>query len=178
MARPKSSLIGLGSGVLDAYSANKLRKMGNEFDRLEATTAVGTAMNLAAIGNVADLQVASMHMIREVDTKLQTLSGISWNIASYYDRKEKQEAFIATLRYTVHSLRRALDQIDAISGEYPEYALYQIDRVAEMIEKRDVRVEHFAHAGEESMDRAQDLIDRVREMKESLFSKLGEMDGN
>lgn len=178
MARPKSSAIGLVDVGVDLYTANKIRKMGAEFDRLEATSIAGTAMTLSAIGNVAELQVASMHMIRECDTKLQTLTKISWDIASYFDRKEQQEAFIAAMRYSVHTMNRALNQIDSFTEKNPEYALYQTDRLIEMITERDVRVEHFAVVSQEEMRLAQEMLDRVENTRMKLVSILEGSDGD
>ena len=178
MERPQSSLVGLGSGVLDLYSANKLRKMDAEFDRILSGQAAGTAITLRAIETVADLQVASMHMIRECDTKLQTLSKISWEIASYFDRKEQHEEFIAAMRFSVHTASRALDQIDAFTENHPEYALYQTDRLVEMIEKRDVRVEHFSYVSQEEMRLAQDMLDRVENTRRELVSIVEGSDGS
>ena len=178
MARPQSSLVGLGSGVMDLYSANKLRKMDANFDQILSAQAAGTAITLSAIETVADLQIASMHMIRECDTKLQTLSKISWKIADYFDRREQHEAFIATMRFSVHAGTRALDQIDAFTENHPEYALYQTDRLVEMIEKRDVRVEHFAYVSQEEMRLAQEMLDRVENTRRELVSIVEGSDGS
>jgi len=178
MARPQSSLVGLGSGMLDLYSANKLRKMDTNFDRIVSAQATGTAITLSAIETVADLQMASMHMIRECDNKLQTLSKISWEIASYFDRKEQHEEFIAAMRFSVHTANRALDQIDALTEEHPEYALYQTDRLVEMIEKRDVRVEYFSYdTGFDSMTMAQEMLDRVENTRRELVTIVEGSDG-
>ena len=178
MARPQSSLVGLGSGVVGIYSANKLRKMGGQFDRVMSAQAAGTAITLSAIETVAELQIASMHMIQQCDTKLQTLSKISWEIASYFDRKEQHEEFIAAMRFSVHTANRALDQIDALTEEHPEYALYQTDRLVEMIEKRDVRVEHFAYVSQEEMRLAQEMLDRVENTRIKLVSIVEGSDGS
>ena len=178
MARPQSSLVGLTSGVVGIYSANKLRKMGGQFDRVMAAQAAGTAITLSAIETVAELQIASMHMIQQCDTKLQTLSKISWEIASYFDRKEQHEEFIAAMRFSVHTANRALDQIDALTEEHPEYALYQTDRLVEMIEKRDVRVEHFAYVSQDEMRLAQEMLDRVENTRRELASIVEGSDGS
>ena len=178
MARPQSSLVGLGSGMLAGYSAIKLRNMGGQFDRVMVAQAAGTAITLSAIETVADLQIASMHMIQQCDTKLQTLSEISWEIASYFDQKAQHEEFIAAMRFSVHTANRALDQIDVLTEEHPEYALYQTDRLVEMIEKRDVRVEHFSYdTGFDSMTMAQKMLDRVENTRGGLVSILEDMTG-
>ena len=167
------------AGIGVAHNAHKLRKMGAEFDRIVSGQAVSTAITLNAIENVADLQIASMHMIRECDRKLDILAKISWDIASYFDRKEQQEAYIADMRYAVHTMTRALDQIDSLTEDHPEYALYQTDQLIEMIEKRDVRVEHFAKPPQipEDMRLAQEMLDRVENTRRELVSIVEGSDG-
>ena len=117
-------------------------------------------------------------MIRECDNKLQTLSKISWEIASYFDRKEQHERFLAAMRFSVHTANRALDQIDALTEEHPEYALYQTDRLVEMIEKRDVRVEHFAYVSQDEMRLAQEMLDRVENTRRELVTIVEGSDGS
>jgi hypothetical protein len=180
MASPKSSWVGKFDLVADLYSANEIRKFGAEFSRLETNTIAGTRMTLSAIGDVGGLVVGSMHMIQECDRKLDTLTKISWDIASYFDRKEQQDAYIADMRYAVHTMSRVLDQIDSFTEDHPEYALYQLDRLIEMIEEKDVRVEHFAKPPQvpEDMRLAQEMLDRVVKTKINLLSILEGSDGD
>ena len=189
MARPQSSLVGLGSGILDLYSANKLRKADAKFDRAVAANsadfnrvlaahAAGTEITLSAIGNVAELQIASMHMIRECDTKLQTLSEISWELKSYFKRQERKEELIASMRFSVYATNKALDQIDVLTEDYPEYALYQTDRLAEMIEKRDVRVDYFSYVSQEEMISAGEMLERLENTRVELVSIVEGSDGS
>ena len=189
MARPQSSLVGLGSGILDLYSANKLRKADAKFDRAVAANsadfsrvlaahAAGTEITLSAIGNVAELQIASMHMIRECDTKLQTLSEISWELKSYFKRQERKEELIASMRFSVYATNKALDQIDVLTEDYPEYALYQVDRLVEMIEKRDVRVDYFSYVSQEEMISAGKMLERLENTRMELVSILEGSDGS
>ena len=189
MARPQSSLVGLGSGILDLYSANKLRKAdakfdravaanSADFDRVLAAHAAGTEITLSAIGNVAVLQIASMSMIQECDTKLQTLSATTRKITGFLEKKEHRDNFMASMRFLVFKGDRALDQIDVLTEDYPEYALYQTDRLVEMIEKRDVRVEHFSYVSQEEMRLAQEMLDRVENTRRELVSIVEGSDGS
>jgi hypothetical protein len=178
MARPKSSLTGLVSGGLDLYSANKVRKMGAEFDRLEAATAAGTIMTLSTIGSLAELNFAMGIQIAECDAKLETLTKISWKISDYFDRKEMHEEFVATMRYSIHTMNRELDLIDSLTEDTPEYALWKTDLLLEVIEERDVRVEHFARVSQVEMNSAQNLIDRAAATRVKLVSLLEGSDGD
>ena len=178
MARPKSSTVGLVSGGLDLYTANKARKMSGELDRLQRAHAAGTAMTLSAIGSLAEMNFALMGGLAECDAKLQTLTDISWKISDYFDKKDMHEEFVATMRYSIHTMNRELDLIDSLTEDTPEYALWKTDRLLEVIEERDVRVEHFARVSQDEMNSAQKLLDRAAATRMKLISLLEGSDGD
>ena len=162
----------------DVYTAVKVRNMRGEIDRLQRGHAAGTAMTLSAIGNLEEMSFALMSGLAECDAKLQTLTDISWKISDYFAEKEKHEEFVATMRYSIHTMNRELDQIDSLTEETPEYALWKTDRLLEVIEERDVRVEHFARVSQVEMTSAQNLLDRAAATRADLVSLLGGSDGD
>jgi len=170
----KRSLIPILDLGVDLYQTGKLSKMKEEFTQLQ----IGTAMTLVQLDSVLDLQIAHNQMLRDVDSKLQTLSDISWKIASYFDRQEQRDEFIASMRYSIFTLNRKLDEIDAYSDDFPEHALLQTDIILELIEERDLRAEHFAVVSQDEMERAQSFLDRVQATRLRLFSLLGGSDGS
>ena len=178
MARPKSSIVGGLDLATDVYTAVKVKNMRNEIDRLQAAHAAGTAMTLSAIGSLAEMNFALGMQLAECDAKLQTLTDISWKISDYYDKKEMHEEFVATMRYSIHTMNRELDMIDSLTEETPEYALWKTDRLLEVIEERDVRVEHFARVSQDEMTSAQNLLDRTADTRANLVSLLGGSDGD
>ena len=178
MARPKSSTVGLVSGSLDFYTANKTRKMSREIQRLHNAQATSTAMTLSAIGTVAEMTFALGIQMAECDARLKTLTDISWKISDYFDRKEMHEEFVATMRYSIHTMNRELDLIDSLTEDTPEYALWKTDRLLEVIEERDVRVEHFARVSEAEMNSAQKFLDRAAATRAKLISLLEGSDGD
>ena len=178
MARPKSSAVGLVSGGLDLYTANKARRMSDEVGRLQRAHAAGTAMTLSAIGSLAEMNYALGIEMVECNAKLETLTKISWKISDYFDRKEMHEEFIATMRYSIHTMNRELDFIDSLTEDTPEYALWKTDRLLEVIEERDVRVEHFARVSQDEMNSAQKLLDRAAATRMKLISLLEGSDGD
>ena len=176
MARPKSSMIGLVSAGLDLYTANKTWTMNNEIERLQRTQVANTAMTLSAIGTLAEMNFALGIQIAKCDAKLQTLTDISWKISDYFDRKELHEEFVATMRYSIHTMNRELDLIDSLTEGNLEYALWKTDCLLEVIKERDVRVEHFARVSQVEMTSAQNLLDRAAATREYLFSLLEDSD--
>ena len=178
MERPKSSLVGGLDLATGAYTAVKVRNMSNEIEHLQRAQVAGTAMTLSAIGTLAEMNFALGIQMAECDAKLQTLTDISWKISDYFDRKELHEEFVATMRYSIHTMNRELDLIDSLTEENPEYALWKTDRLLEVIKERDVRVEHFARVSQVEMTSAQNLLDRAAATRADLFSLLEGSDGD
>ena len=178
MARPKSSIVGGLDLVTDVYTATKVRNMRAEIGRLQAAHAAGTAMTLSAIGNLAEMNYALGVEMVECNAKLETLTKISWKISDYFDRKEMHEEFVATMRHSIHTMNRELDLIDSLTEDTPEYALWKTDRLLEVIEERDVRVEHFARVSQVEMTSAQNLLDRAAATRTTLVSLLEGSDGD
>ena len=166
--RSKQSLIpALNLGV-DLLQSRKLGKMKNELDTLK----LGIGVSLVQINSVYDLTIANNQMLREVDSKLVKLSAISWKIASYFDRLEQKEQFIADMRFAIFTFNKKLDEIEEYMDEKPEFALYETDIILELIEDRDLRAEHFAIVSQDEMDRAQKFLDRFHKLRAEIIAKL------
>ena len=178
MARPKSSIVRGLDLAPDVYTAGKVSNMRGEIDRLQAAHSAGTAMTLSAIGSLAEMNYALGIEMVECNAKLETLTKISWKISDYFDRKEMHEEFIATMRYSIHTMNRELDLIDSLTEDTPEYALWKTDRLLGVIEERDVRVEHFARVSQDEMTSAQNLLDRAAATRMKLISLLEGSDGD
>ena len=170
MARPRSSIVGLGDGVLSLYSANKLRKMGTEFDSIRRHQELGTGMTLSAIGGVADLQVATMRGISELSSQLLELSKISWSIANYFERKEAKDDFLGDLKMVLINFEEELDSIDKLSENYLEYATLQVESLQSLVAEHDVRIEHFKTMPPNDIKWAKGILDRI-EVTHALFVK-------
>jgi len=172
MARPKSSAIGLLDTGLDLYSANKLRKMGGEFDSLRRSHELSTIITLDAISGIAELQTATMYGINELSKQLTELSKISWSIANYFERKEAKEDFIGDLKMILIKFEDELDSIDKISEKYTEYATLQVESLRSLVKKNDVRIEHFKTLSFDDIDKAKGILERIERTHTILRSKL------
>lgn len=172
MARPKSSIVGIGDGVLSLYSANKLRKMGSEFDSIRRSHEAGTAMTLSAIGGIADLQVATMQGISVLNSQLEDLAKISWSIANYFERKEAKDDFIGDLKMVLINFEEELNKIDEISGSYLEYATLQVESLQSLVKMHDVRIEHFKTLPPNDIKWAKGILDRIERTYSLFMSEL------
>ena len=177
MARPRASKVGILDLGVDSLQIVQQRAMRKDIDKARRAYEVGTAITLAEISNLQEMQMANFAQLRELDNKLEVLAEISWNIASYFDRKEEHERFVGEMRFSIHTMNRELDEIDRISEKYPEYALLKTDTLVAIIEERDVRVEHFSQVSMEEMRIAQELLDRVDSTRQRLVSILEGPDG-
>jgi hypothetical protein len=181
MARPKSSIVGLGDVGLSLYSANKLRKMNSEFDSIRRYQEMGTSMTLSAIGGLADLQMATMHGISELHSQLLELSKISWSIANYFERKETKDDFLGDLKMVLINFEEELDSIDELSENYLEFATLQVESLQSLVAEHDVRIEYFKTLPPNDIKWAKGILDRI-EATHALFvkklSEAGDSDGD
>ena len=141
---------------------------------ITSAVTTGTMATLSAISSVADLQVGMMANMREMDRKLETLSDISWNIATYFDRKEKKDQFVGSMRIILHNMGRELDGIEEYQETHTEYAVMTLEIIQDFINQHDVRVEHFAQVSTEEMKHAQAVLDRIESTHQILMNKLSD----
>ena len=174
--RPRASILDMVDSAanvgLNAVQLRNQSKLGKELDDLQRNQERDTQYTLTAISGLYDLHLAHGYKLAEIENKLDELAKISWNIASYFDRKEQQEKFIGIMRFYIHSTNRSLDEIDSYTDEYPEYALLEVNRIIKSIEEKDVKVEHFSQVSFDEMRLAQELLDRVYDTKDSLLKRM------
>ena len=94
MARPRASNVGILDLGVDSLQIIQQRAMRKDMDKARRAYELGTAITLAEISNLQEMQMANFAQLRELDNKLEVLAEISWNIASYFDRKEEHEDMI------------------------------------------------------------------------------------
>ena len=174
--RPRASVLDIADSLANVgLNATQLRnqsKLGKELSDLRRNQERDTQYTLTAIRGLYDLHLANGYKLVEIEGKLDELAKISWDIASYFDRKEQQEKFIGIMRFYIHSTNRSLDEIDSYTDEYPEYALLEVNRIIKSIEEKDVKVEHFSQVSMDEMRLAQELLDRVYDTKDSLLKRM------
>ncbi len=173
MTRPKESIPGF---VMGLYSANKLRKMGSEFDSLRRSHELSTAITLDAISGIVELQSATMYGIIELSEQLTELSKISWNIKNYFERKEAKEDFIGDLKMILIKFEVELDSIDKLSEEYIVYATLQVESIQELVKINDVRIEHFKTLSFDDIYKAKGILERIDRTYLLVRKKLEDTD--
>lgn len=177
MARPKASALDFIDTGIDLYSANKLRKIGSEFDSIRRSHVLGTTATLSAISGVAELQAATMVGMKGLSDQLTSLSEISWNISNYFERKEAKEDFIGDLKLVLIKFEDELDSIDKISEEYTEYAALQVESLQLLVEENNVRIEHFKTLPPNDIKWAKSILERIEDTGLLLKKMLTEEDG-
>ena len=178
VARRKASIVDWVNLGADTFQIAQNRRLGRELSDLKRAYAVGTSITLNEINNLQEMQMANFAQLIELNDKLEVLSKISWNISSFFERKEEHENFVGTMRYSIHTMNRELDDIEAISEKYPEYALLKTDTLVAIIESRDVKAEHFSKVSFEEMGLAQEALDRVDSTRRELIFRLEGSDGD
>ena len=130
--RPRASGLDIADSLANvALNATQLRnqsKLGKELSDLRRNQERDTQYTLTAIRGLYDLHLANGYKLVEIEGKLDELAKISWDIASYFDRKEQQEKFIGIMRFYIHSTNRSLDEIDSYTDEYPYWVSDGMDQ--------------------------------------------------
>lgn len=171
VARPKSDLASLANFGVGAFGLRKVGKLDKSFREYAVAQQENHRQTIRGLQTIAELQVASMYMLREVDIKLATLSDIAWDISNYLQRKEQKDDFLGDLRLVIRAINTALDDIGVISETNLEYATLQIEILLALVEKHDVRIEHFKHSHED-MDRAEDVLKRLASTHRDYLRRL------
>ena len=174
--RPRASILDMVDSAanvgLNAAQLRNQSKLSNELINLRRNQERDIRNTQTSIHGLYNLHLANGYKLAEIEGKLDELLKISWDIASYFDRKEQQQKFIGIMRFYIHSTNRSLDEIDSYSDEYPEYALLEVNRIIKTIEEKDVKVRHFSQVSFDEMKIAQELLDRVYNTKDSLIRRM------
>jgi hypothetical protein len=177
MSRPKESKFGLLSGAVSLYSANKVRKLGKEFDGLSDSLNSlnsGLGANLVAIKTVADLQVATMSGVYQLNLELERVSESQWELYKFFEDRHQEQERLGDLKLLLRNIKKEVEKIKQLSENYLEYATYMAEQLKETFESLDVRIEHFKRLSVQEIDWAEEIIDSVGYLYSSLYSKLGD----
>jgi hypothetical protein len=174
MSRPKESTFGLVTGAASLYSANKLRKLGREFDGLNATLQAGVDANLTAIQSVADLQVGTMAGIYQLHLELERVSESQWALYKFFEDRHQEQQRLGDLKLLLRNIKKEVAKIQSLSEEYLEYATYMAEQLKKTFDAMDVRIEHFKLLPVKEIDWAEEIIESVEHLYSSLFSQLGD----
>lgn len=174
MGRPKESKFGLVSGAASLYSANKVRKLGKEFEGLTNSIQSGLNANLNAIQTVADLQVATMSGIYQLNLELQRVSESQWELYKFFEDRHQEQQRLGDLKLLLRNIKKEVDRIEQLSVDYPEYATYMAEQLRDTFDAMDVRIEHFKMLSVQEIDWAEEIIDSVERLYSTLYSNLGD----
>lgn len=180
--RPKTSY---GAGInlgISSYNALKLRSYSSDLNslrtlQLETSDDIrrSTRTTLKAIKSVADLQIATLGGMAELNKKMDSLSSVAWDVQGYLQRNENEKKFIGALKGLVIGIEKEMKRISEFSEEYPEYAIVQIEDLKSIIQHHDVRVDHFlSHCSIDEIKWAEEVLDSVDIELNKLNYKLGD----
>jgi hypothetical protein len=81
------------------------------------------------------------------------------------------------MRFSIFTFNRKLNDIEKYFETYPEHALLETEIILELVEKRDLRAEHFAIVSREEMDSTQKFLDRLNTTRSKIISLMEDLDG-
>lgn len=188
MARPKESMFGLIAGSAALYSANKIRKLGNEFNTLTRSLQIEVQSNqdeirmnrdaietsVVAIKTLADLQVATMAGMYELNTELQEISQSNWKLYQFFENRHQEQQRLGDLKLLLRNIRKEVEKIMLISETHPIYATYMAEKLKNNFDAMDVKIEHFKLLSVQEIDWAEEIIQSVGSLYSRLYSSLGD----
>jgi len=181
--RPEESIFGIGHGVLSLYNTSKLRSANSQITRIQDQQIRNTEMTisairesnrltLSAIKSVAELQMATMSGLVVMDSKLDEISKMAWDLQNYFKTRDEREAFLKGLAMDIE------EQVDFIRGycsDYPEYAIVQIEELRGIIAYHGVLPEHYLILSNVSdIKWAKNVLNSVEGIYFELTSNLGD----
>lgn len=172
--RPKSDLASLATLGVGAFGLRKVGKLERSFREYAIAQQNNHQQTMQGLQSIAELQVASLYMLREVDEKLSTLSDIAWDLSNYLKLKEQKDEFLGDLRLTIRAINSALDEIDILTKTNLEFATLQVEILQELVIEHDVRIEHFKHSHDD-MDRAEKVLQRLNSTHRDYMRRLEAM---
>ena len=179
-----ASIIGLGVG---AYNTKQLSSLSKNYNRLidgqkknaeliyKSTELITNNQSLVmqGVGEVYTLQISSMIQLIEIDQKLNTLSEISWNIQEYFKLQEEKEQRLGDLKLLIMFFENALDQIDKTAENHLEFATIQVEVLQELVERHDVRIEHFKIMPNlEDIKKVNKILERIEDTHFDFTNRL------
>jgi uncharacterized membrane protein YccC len=172
VARPKSDLASLATLGVGAFGLKKVGKIERAFQEHALTQRENHQQAMRGLQTIAELQVASLYMLREVDAKLTTLSSVAWDISNYLERKEQKEDFVGNLKLIIRAINKALDEIDYLSDDNLEYATLQVEMLQALAEQHDVKIEHFKGLSMQDLDFVDGVIERLESTHREYLRRL------
>lgn len=169
--RPKSDLASLATVGLGAFGLRKVGKLESSFRDFAIAQQSNHQQTMRGLGTIAELQVASLYMLREVDAKLSTLSEIAWDLSNFLKLKQQKDEFLGDLRLAIRAIESALDEIDMLAKTNLEYATLEVEILQAQVIKHDVKIEHFKHSHED-MDRAEKVLKRLDSTHRDYIQRL------
>ena len=178
MSRPEESTFGLitGSvtGVATLYSANKLSKLGKQFDGLYSSLQAGADANLRSIQSVADLQLGTMAGIYQLQLELERVSESQWKLYKFFEDRHQERQRLGDLILLLRNIKKEVAKIQFLAEDYLEYATYMAEQLKVTFDSMDVRIEHFKLLSVTEIDWAEEIIESVEHLYTSLYSRLGD----
>jgi len=190
--RPKESTFGIGAGLVSVYSAGKVRSMSNQLEKSVGALgkqneylAIQNSINsqkrevsekivLSNIKNIAELQSATMGGIYNLHQEVEELSKGQWALLNHFESVQAEKNKLGDLKIFLRNVKKEVEKIREMSEFHPVYATYMAENLRDMFVAKNVKIEHFKMLSVEEIDWADEIIQSVDNLYDTLFESLGE----
>lgn len=190
--RPKESTFGIGAGLVSVYSAAKVRSMSNQLEKsvgalgrqneylalqndiIAQKNEQSQKLMLSKIKNIAELQSATMGGIYNLHQEVEELSKGQWALLNHFESVQAEKNKLGDLKIFLRNVKKEVQKILELSEFHPVYATYMAENLRDMFAAKNVRIEHLKLLGAFEIDWADEIIQSVETLYDTLFESLGE----
>lgn len=123
-----------------------------------------------------DLIAQSTAQLITIDERLEKLNQSSWEIAGYLSKRMEKEDFVGDQRYVLFTIDSILDDLEGLGLHFLPYQMYKINQLEMISSARNLAVQDFKTFSFDEMQRAKDILGRLRTANESCLSNLEKTD--
>ena len=176
MVRPKESTYGVLTGLASLYSANKVRKLGSQYEQInmknsEVISHEFTKVN-TGIRNLGELSIATMAGVYELDIKVGQMVATQSAIMNHFENERLKNDHLGNLKLFMREVKKEIQHIRTLYEEYPVWAVYLAKILRDMFNERAITIEQFKDLQVSEIDWAEEIIEDVKSLHSTLYDML------
>ena len=164
---------GLYGGKKLANIDSKFAQMSGQLSQITDSVNIQTAIQVAGFNALIEVQAATLYAIRDVEAGIHRVERELVGISDHLQRQERREEMVGDLKLIVLSIKKALDHIDTIKGDYTPWATFETQILLDLVEEHDIRIQHFKREQSSEIEYVQDILDRLTKTHAECMLLLG-----
>ena len=173
----KNTLLAWSDAGLSAYAAAKTRTVSRDIQNLDSKIdRIGdiSSTNLISTFAVYELLESQGKTLRSLLVQMQEFSKSLQQISGYLDEKRNKEELLGKSRILVLGIQKELIYIKEIMGNFPEFAILQLEHLKNFIEENDICITNFQHSSFDELQKIDEILSSIDSLHQKLIMGLGD----